>query len=247
MEGKRVVLVTGAGGRIGQAIVRAFLAEGDSVAAADLDEGALVEIYDEEISSGQALRLFRVDMSVSAQVKDLGQRTLDEYKRIDVLVNNAGINKTTPIEQISSEEWDYVMNVNLRGPFELCQCFLERFKEQRGGRIINISSSAAKVGGKIVGTHYTASKAGMLGLTIMLAKNLAEYAITANAICPGPIDTAFHAATSEAQKKIIAGNIPLGRFGRPEELAAAVVFLASEKASFITGEIMDVNGGLITD
>lgn len=247
MTGTRVVMVTGASGLIGQAIVRAFLVRGDTVLAADIRRSLLESCFGHETASGAKLVLESADMGDSQAVRSLADRILEEFDRLDVLVNNAGLNRSTPIDEISSEEWDHLLAVNLRGPFELAQSFLKRFRSQRSGRIINISSSAAKLGGNIVGAHYTAAKAGLLGLNVMLARNLAEYGVTVNAVCPGPIDTAFHGATPEEQKQRIAQNIPVRRFGRPEEVAAAVVFLASDQAAFITGEVLDVNGGLIMD
>ncbi len=247
MSEKRVVVVTGAAGFIGKAIVTSFLEAGDSVIASDYSEELLKEAYQDEIKSKADLQFEVADMSKSQEVRALGKRLKSKHERIDVLVNNAGVNKRTPIGEVTSEEWDYVVNVNLRGPFELIQELLEVFIGQKSGRIINFSSSAAKVGGDVVGIHYTAAKAGILGMTLKYAKHLAPYSVTVNSILPGPIDTAFHAETPAEQKKKIAGIIPVGRWGQPDEVAAAVFFLASEKAAFITGENLDINGGIIMD
>lgn len=248
MNKGRIVVVTGAAGGIGSVITRKYLDNGDTVVAVDIDKDAMEDALESDIVNKRAsLKLFRLDLSEPTQIVDFAHRVIEEFGRIDILINNAGTNRNTPFETISTEEWNLVMNINLRGPFQLCQAFLSTFRAQGHGRIINISSAAAKVGGTIVGAHYAISKAGILGLTKVLARLLAEANVQVNAICPGPVETAFHANTTAAQRVTITKGIPLARFCRPEEIAAAVWYLSSAEASYITGEVLDVNGGIIMD
>jgi 3-oxoacyl-[acyl-carrier protein] reductase len=247
MKQPKVVIITGAGGGIGREIVKSFLTEDNLVIAADLKKELIEKTISKELLQNKSLVLESLDMANSGDIKQFSKRVLESFGRVDVLVNNAGINKRTKIDEISPEEWDYVMNVNLRGPFELSQSFLNTFRAQNSGRIVNTSSSAGKMGGLIVGAHYSVSKAGLICLTKVLAQHLAAYNVTVNAVCPGPTDTEFHAETSPEQKAKIRNNVPLKRFGKPADIAAAIVFLASEGAAWITGEILDVNGGIFMD
>ena len=166
---------------------------------------------------------------------------------MDILVNNAGICPLRSFEEISDEEWDRVLSINLKGAFICSQEAIKPMCEQGWGRIINISSVAGKMGGVKVGAHYAASKGGLIALTFCLARQYAASGITANVIAPATIETDLIRDWSAQAKRDLVAHIPLGRLGQPKDVAAAVVFLASEEAGFITGEVLDVNGGFLMD
>jgi 3-oxoacyl-[acyl-carrier protein] reductase len=169
---------------------------------------------------------------------------MEQWGQIDILVNNAGIAPMTPLEEITVEEWDLVLSVNLKGTFLCSQAVIPTLREQGSGKIINISSSAGQMGGLAVSTHYSASKAGVLGLTKTLARNLAPH-IQVNAIAPGTTESEM---TREWGKETIAGlvrQIPARRLGQPSDVAAVALFLASDDSSYITGQTLSVNGGLL--
>jgi NAD(P)-dependent dehydrogenase (short-subunit alcohol dehydrogenase family) len=170
---------------------------------------------------------------------------LSQHGHIDILVNNAGVARPTLCDQIDDEEWDWVIDTNLKGAFNWSKAVIGAMKKQRRGVIINIASMAARSAGKIGGAHYTASKAGMMGLTRHLARELAPYGIRVNVVCPGATDTPLQRETGATPEEIAAKGqrIPLGRIGTPEDQANAVAFLVSDEASFITGASLDVNGG----
>jgi 3-oxoacyl-[acyl-carrier protein] reductase len=188
-----------------------------------------------------------VDVSDAASVRQLIHRTSESYRRLDILVNNAGICPLAEFETMTEKDWDRVLAVNLKGAFLCCQACLPLLKKSAGGRIINISSVAGKMGALIAGAHYTASKAGMLGLTWSLARYCAGFGITVNAIAPAAVETELTASWSSEQRDSLRGKTPLGRLGLPEDIGAAAVFLASSEAGFITGEVLDVNGGFLMD
>jgi 3-oxoacyl-[acyl-carrier protein] reductase len=169
------------------------------------------------------------------------------FGRVDILVNNAGIFKVTPIVDITAEEWDRIMAVNLRGTFLMCREAFRMMREQKAGKIINIASTAGKTGGVNAGAHYAASKAAVICLTKSLANQAAPYRINVNAVSPGPTETDLTAAWGEATNAALAASIPWKEYARPQDVADAVVFLASAKARYITGEILDVNGGMVMD
>ncbi len=171
----------------------------------------------------------------------------EEFGRLDVLVNNAGIYEVLPVEEISEAQWDRVLDVNLKGAFFCCQAVVPAMKRQGEGRIVSVASSAGKAGGTLAGAHYSVSKAGVICLTKQLARELGPYGITVNAVAPGRIDTPMIRVASDEENEAFVRRTPLGRLGTPEDVAGAVVFLASDAASFITGEIVDVNGGLLID
>lgn len=175
------------------------------------------------------------------------EKALRKFKRIDILVNNAGICETTPLEDLTEEQWDRMMEVNLKSAFLCSQAVLSVMKRQRFGRIINISSIAAKTGGLLVGTHYAVSKAGLICLTKCLAKILAPHGINVNAIAPGITETKMMEKFSLEQIEDVRKGIPLLRLGTPEDIAEMVTFLASEKAGFITGETININGGSLME
>lgn len=238
----RVAIITGGARGIGHAIGKAFAAEGARVVLTDVDPATL--------------ELARKDLGVLAVVTDVAdedsvhamvEQVVQEYGKIDVLVNNAGICPLTPFESIGRAEWDRVVAINLTGAFVCSQIVVPFMKRQRYGRIINISSVAGKMGGVTVGVHYAASKAGLLGLTWSLARLYAPFGITANAITPVTVDTDLTRDWSSEVLEQIRQSIPLGRLARVDDVAAAAVFIASQDAGFITGEVLDVNGGFLMD
>jgi len=188
-----------------------------------------------------------VDVTRKEQIQEAVGQVLARWGRIDILVNNAGIYEVLPIEAISEEQWDRVLAVNLKGAFLCCQAVIPTMKRQGSGSIVSMASSAGKSGGTLSGAHYAVSKAGVICLTKQLARELGPHGITANAVAPGRIDTPMIHLASDEENEAFRLRTPLGRLGTPEDVAGAVVFLVSDEASFITGEIVDVNGGLLID
>lgn len=241
-----VALLTGGGGMIGQAVARRLSADGAQLALADRDLPPAV---------GDAGRSYAADLADPRQVKALVQEVLADFGHIDCLVTAAGITSLGPIESITPEEWDRVHAINLRGVFLACQAVAAPMKAQGFGRIVNIGSVLAKNGGnprpwidpaeqeRAGNAAYGASKAGVHALTLYLAKELAAHGITANAVAPGPIASPMTTSFPEA----LVRQVPAGRLGRGEEVASAVAWLCSRDNAFVTGEIIDVNGGLWMD
>lgn len=243
----KVAIVTGAGRGIGLGVARAFAREGARVALCDIDaellSGALAEI---ESVGGEAL-VFAMDVTDRMQIHTVVQDVLERWGAIDILVNNAGIYEVLPVEEITEEQWDRLLAVNLKGAFLCCQAVIPAMKSQGRGRIINIASSAGKTGGLLAGAHYSVSKAGLMCLAKQLARELGPHGITVNAVAPGRIDTPMIRIATDEENEAFRLQTPLRRLGTAEDVANAVLFLASEEASFVTGEIMDVNGGLLID
>jgi 3-oxoacyl-[acyl-carrier protein] reductase len=243
----QVAVVTGAARGIGRAIALAFVGEGAKVALADIDEEHLLRLREEiEKRGGQALPV-PCDISKSSDVKEMVDWVLKTFGRIDVLVNNAGIIRRGTIETVTEEDWDRVIAINLTGTFNCCKAVVGPMKRQRSGKIVNVSSIAAKMGDITSAPGYGSSKAGADALMKTLARQLAPGGIRVNAVAPHAIETEMSAQWSEERRREIVAGIPLGRLGRPEDVANAVLFLASDAASFITGEILDVNGGALMD
>jgi len=242
-----VAIVTGAAKGIGRSISRLFAKEGAQVALVDMDQSAL----DEEVRrlQNEKKRVLGIvtDVSDERDVKNAVASTLEEFGRIDILVNCAGICKMIPLLQIEVADWDRTLAVNLRGVFLFSREVLRGMQAQRSGKIINIASAAGKIGGVAAGAHYSASKAGVMCLTKSLALEAAPYRINVNAVCPGPTATEMTDAWGEETNEAFAAKIPFKEYGEPEDVAQAVLFLASDRARYITGEILDVNGGLIMD
>jgi 3-oxoacyl-[acyl-carrier protein] reductase len=238
----RVALVTGAGRGIGLANSVALAKRGANVALVDIDGQALDEAA---TPSGEHAIALQADVSRAADVQRIVETTVRRFGGLDIVVNNAGICLLTPLAEISEEEWDRVMAVNLKGAFLCCQTALPHLRRSgHKGRIINISSVAGQMGGVLVGAHYAASKAGLIALTKSLARLLAPDGVTVNCIAPATTETDMTDSWSEALRTQVKGQIPLGRLARPDEIAEAVCFLAGDSASFITGATLDLNGGL---
>jgi len=243
----RVALVTGAGRGIGRAIAIALAREGANVVVNDLDAHSAEETANEIKAIGRGALAIRADVSNSTEVSKMVERTIETFKRIDILVNNAGIFSSVPLDSMTEDEWNKVMNVNLKGVFICSQAAMRFMKKQRSGKIANLGSLAAKVGGIFAGADYAASKAGVICLTKSLAKQLAPYGINVNAVAPGVIATEMTKNWPNDVKENFLRQIPLGRFGTPEEVAEAVLFLVSDSANYITGTTIDVNGGIRMD
>ncbi len=242
-NGQKVV-ISGASRGIGRAIARSFLKQGATVIGVYAGNEVAAEKMRLECQDvGDRLRLSRCDISDPAQVAELFQTIEEEFSSIDVLVNNAGIRRDKLMALMDIEDWQQVINVNLTGTFLMAKHAVLLMLKQKYGRIINITSPAASLGFQGQ-TNYSASKAGQMGLTRSLAKETARKKITVNCVAPGFIDTDFLDGLDENQVVEYKKMVPMRRFGRAEEVAAAVLFLASADAAYITGSLLNVNGGL---
>lgn len=243
----RVAIITGGARGIGKAIALALVREGAKIAIVDFDKEGAFALKDQiEKEQGQAIAI-PCDVSKSSEVKAMVDQVKKVFNRIDILVNNAGIIRRGTIETITEEDWDRVIEVNLKGTFNCSKAVVETMKQQGYGKILNVSSIAGKMGDITSAPGYGPSKAGIDALTKTLARQLAPYGINVNAVAPHAIETEMSAQWSEERRREIIASIPLGRLGKPEDVAEAVLFLVSEGASFITGEILDVNGGALMD
>jgi NAD(P)-dependent dehydrogenase (short-subunit alcohol dehydrogenase family) len=231
-------IVTGAGRGIGAAIARRLAADGFTVVCADLDEDAAAATA-KECARGSLG--FGVDVSDVGQCERLVEETVAGFGAVDVLVNNAGINRDAMLHKMTDEQWHQVIAVDLSGVFFLTRAAARVMREQRRGRLVNISSASWQ--GNIGQANYAAAKAGVVGLTLTASKELARYQVTANAICPGFIGTPMTSAIPEKIYQQQLDKIPMGRVGRPEDVAAVVSFLASADAAYVTGEVINVGGG----
>jgi len=244
---ERVALVTGAGQGMGFAIARRLGLGGARVAVNDLRSEAAQRAT--EALHGEAIEALAVAGNVAAakDVRVMIERVRAEFGGLDILVNNAGVLRPTRGESITEEEWDLVIDTNLKGTFLCCREAIPELRKAGAGRIVNLSSTAGKSVSTVGGPHYTAAKAGVLGLTRHLARQLAADKITVNAVCPGLIDTEMVRTTiSAAQVAAYAASFPIARLGRPEEVAELVAFLCSDRAAYITGASLDINGGDLT-
>lgn len=238
----KVALVTGAAHGIGRAIVQAFVQEGAAVAVNyHTSEEEALSVVRALIEAGKKAIAVRADVSQDDQIEGMIQRVIEAFGRIDILVNNAGIIDRTPFRELSGDAWDAMMAVNLKGPFLCARAVLPHMERQGGGVIINIASMRGLIGGGAV--HYAVSKAGLLMLTKCLAAELAPY-IRVNAIAPGYTETRAQAHLTIERRREITERIPMRRFASPEEIARAAVFLASDRARYITGQTLVLDGGM---
>jgi 3-oxoacyl-[acyl-carrier protein] reductase len=243
----RVAIVTGGARGIGKAIALALIREGAKLATVDVDKAILEAARNEIGKNQQEVIAIPCDITKGVEVRAMVDQVRNAFGRIDILVNNAGIIRRGTIETVTEEDWDRVIEVNLKGTFNCCKAVIEIMKSQKYGKIVNVSSIAGKMGDITSAPGYGPSKAGIDALTKTLARQLAQHGINVNAVAPHAIETEMSAQWSEERRKEIIASIPLGRLGKPEDVANAVLFLTSDEASFITGEILDVNGGALMD
>jgi len=241
----KTAIVTGAGRGIGRAIALRLANEGARVAAVSRTEANAKRTADEiNATSTNVAKAYAVDVSDHVGVQKVGAQILEDFGRVDILVNNAGVTRDGLAMRMSIEDWDTVINTNLRGAFNFTQAIIRAMIKQRSGRIINIASVIGLIG-NAGQTNYAASKAGLIGFTKSLARELASRNITVNAVAPGFIATDMTEALSEELQKNITSKIPLMRVGQPNDVANAVAFLASAEANYITGQVLAVDGGMV--
>jgi len=240
----KVAIVTGGARGIGRAVAEALYQAGAAVAIADLDEPGAAEAA--RSLGERALGLY-VDVASAEAVQAMVDQVIKVFGGVDILVNSAGICKRRRMLEIPEKEWDLVLAINLKGTFLCCRAALPSMIERGWGRIVNVASISGKIGGLMVGVHYAASKGGVLALTKGLAREVAPHGITVNAVCPALVDTDMSSLFTDEELKRYIGTVPLRRLGKPEDVAQAVLYLCSEEASYITGEVLDINGGLLMD
>jgi len=240
----RVAVVTGGGRGIGKGIAWKLAAAGAGVIVSDIDMAQAQLTTDEIRQRHKKVMAAQVDVSQEESIAELIKKVLDGFGNVDILINNAGIMFRTRLMDISGDEWQRILQVNLTAPFLCTKAVIPLMKKKGFGRIVNISSSAGRSVSTLGGAHYTASKAGLLGLTRAVAKEVAPFGITVNAVCPGLIDTQMARETTTQQElENFLDSFPIKRLGTPEEIGDLVVFLCSENASYITGACLDINGG----
>jgi 3-oxoacyl-[acyl-carrier protein] reductase len=240
----RVALVTGASQGIGHACARALALAGATVILAARNRQKLDELSAQITAEGGKAAAFPMDVADEDQVKSGIKSALAQFGKIDILVNNAGITRDQLIMRMKRADWDAVLTTNLTSAYLCIQQVIPSMLKQRWGRIINITSIMGQTG-QAGQANYSASKAGLIGLTMAIAREVASRNITCNAVSPGFIETHMTSALSEDFKQNAVKNIPLGRVGSPEDIANAVCFLASDEASYITGHVLNVNGGML--
>ncbi|MBL7203281.1 MAG: 3-oxoacyl-ACP reductase FabG [Desulfobacteraceae bacterium] len=245
---EKTAIITGGAKGIGRAVAEVLVSEGASVIISDMDmESTSVAANEIKESIGGQVVPFKADVREKGDILSLVESTLKEFGRVDILFNNAGICTSPPIEEISEEEWDEMMDVNLRGVFFCSQAVMSVMKEQGQGRILNMASLAGKTGGLAAGAHYSASKAGVICLTKTFARTLAPYGVTVNALAPGPVETDMLQTLQLDQMEFTLEQCPLGRFADTADVVGAALFLLSDSARHITGTTLNLNGGLLME
>ncbi|HEY2139046.1 MAG TPA: 3-oxoacyl-[acyl-carrier-protein] reductase [Chthoniobacterales bacterium] len=241
----QVAVVTGSGRGIGHAIALRLAKEGARVASVSRTEANAQKTADEiNAARADAAKAYAVDVSDQAAVQKAAAEIFQDFSRVDILVNNAGVTRDGLSMRMSLDDWDTVLNTNLKGAFNFIQAVMRPMIKQRSGRIINISSIAGLTG-NAGQANYAASKAGLIGLTKTLARELASRGITVNAVAPGLIETDMTTVLSDEIRQAILQKVPLGKLGEPEDIAAAVAYLASAEAKYITGQVLTVDGGMV--
>jgi 3-oxoacyl-[acyl-carrier protein] reductase len=239
----KIALITGAAQGIGREIAMGLAADGADVAICDVNLDAAQKTASDIAAKGRKTLALKANVAASAEVTAMIDQVVEKLGRIDILVNNAGITRDGLILRMKEEDWDLVLDINLKGAFNCSKAALKYLAKQRGGTIINIASIVGAMG-NAGQANYVASKAGLIGLTKTIAREYANRGVTSNAVAPGFIDTAMTQALSETVRADLAKQIPLGRLGTPEDVAHAVRFLASPAATYITGHVLHVNGGM---
>ncbi|MDY0384880.1 MAG: 3-oxoacyl-[acyl-carrier-protein] reductase [Geobacter sp.] len=239
----KVAVITGASRGIGKSIALALAAQGATIVAMDMDQAATDAVVAELQAAGTKALAVVGNVTVAADVERMIDAAVEAFGRVDILVNNAGITRDGLIMRMKDEEWDAVLNVNLKGAFVCTRAAFKVMSKQRYGRIINIASVVGQMG-NAGQANYCASKAGLIGLTKSNAREMAKRNVTVNAVAPGFIATAMTDALPEKVREELAAQIPLERLGSADDIANAVTFLASEASAYITGHVLSVNGGM---
>lgn len=239
----KTAVITGAASGIGRATARAFAEAGARVLLADIDETKGILAAAELRAAGHAAEYLAVNLTDPASIAAFAAQVLERYGAPDVLVNGAGWGKTQPFVDGTPDFWDKLVALNFMGPMLLTKALLPAMMERGGGRIVNVASDAGRVG-SMGETVYSGTKGGLIAFTKSLAREMARYQINVNCVCPGPTDTPLMAAVPDKVKEALTKAIPFRRLGKPEEVADAILFFASSRASYITGQVLSVSGGL---
>lgn len=239
----RVALVTGAAQGIGKAVALLLAQNGADVVVSDINLEKAEETAKEVQTLGRKALAIKVDVAKLADVEKMVEAILSQFGKVDILVNNAGIARDKLILRMTEEDWDAVLNINLKGTFNCTKTVVRHMSKQKSGKIVNIASVVGEMGNAGQG-NYAASKAGVIGFTKTIAREFAQRGINVNAIAPGYIETPMTDALPDKAKEELKRLIPMDRLGRPEDVAEAVLFLVSEASSYITGQVLNVNGGI---
>jgi Dehydrogenases with different specificities (related to short-chain alcohol dehydrogenases) len=242
----RVAVITGAAKGIGMSIALKFAEEGSDLVICDIDLDSLKKVENSIKEIGREVLAEKVDVTKKVEIVHMIKNAIAKFGKIDILVNNAGIMLQNKILDITEEEWDMTMQVNLKSSFLCSQAIIKHMIDNRYGRIINIASLAGQQGALLAGASYAASKAGVLGLTKTLAKEVGQYRITVNAVAPGNINAGVTLLFPKEEIEKLEKTTPIRRYGEPQEVANVVSFLASEESSYINGATININGGFFT-
>lgn len=239
----RTAVITGAASGIGRATAKAFAQAGARVILADIDEDNGAKAAAELRAAGHVADYVKVDMTDAASIEGFASRIQQRFGTPDVIVNGAGWGRNHPFWEGTPELWDKMVKLNFVGPMQLAKAFLPGMIERRSGRIVNVSSDAGRVG-SLGETVYSGAKGGLIAFTKSLARELARYQINVNCVCPGPTDTPLMAVVPDKVKEALTKAVPFRRLGKPEEVADAILFFASDRSTYVTGQVLSVSGGL---